>query len=1213
MARSAVPDDEQEAEPFRGVLLRYRGRTGLTQKELAARVGVHLRSIQDWEAGISYPRAERLEAVVAALLEAGGFGVGQERREAEALWASLEREAPAYRAPFDATWFESLLARQVAPPAPGRAGAARRPQHRHDWGEAPDVLDFVGRAREVATLRGWVLDEHCRLVAVLGMGGIGKTSLAARVARVVARGFERIYWRGLRDAPPLSEWLAGVIGFLSDQALVPPASESERLMAVLDLLRTRRCLLVLDNFETLFEPGHGEGRYRDGLAGYGRLLQAVSDATHQSCLVLTSREAPAELAVLASSWVRTVQLGGLDVDAAQVLLAPKGLVGTSEQWTELTAHVGGNGLALKVVGETIRDLFGGDVGAFLEAAGASSVFGGLRRLLAEQVERVSAPEQQVLRVLAIERGPVRLADLLAAVGPRLGRRAVLEALEGLRRRSLVERAELVGATAFTLQSVVLEYVTDRLVEAVAGEIARGRPGLLIEQPLIQALAKDYVRQSQERLIGQPVLRQLEASAGAGGTEQQLAGLLEQWRGRPLDTQGYGPGTVVNLLRLLRGDLRGLDLSRLAIRQAYLADVEAQDASLAGAHLSDTVLAEAFALPRAVALSEDGAYLAAGTSVGEVSLWRVADRMPLLTVQGHDSVVHGVGLSGSGGLLVSGGVDGTIKLWEAPSGRLLARLHGQPGEVMCVALNGDARVIAGGTQQGMVQVWEAPSGWLMASWQGHADAVLGVALSADGQLLASGSNDGSLRLWNAPSGRLLATLQTDGAAVLGVALNEDGRLLASGDRNGTIRLWDLPSGRLLATLAGHTRGVPGLALSTDGGLLVSGSQDSTVRLWQSPSGRPLATLQGHTGEVLSVAVDRAGRLLASSGQDGGIRLWEAPSGRPLATMQGYPRDVLSVALGGHGELLASGRLDGTVQVWDIPAGRLLASMPSHGTGVRAVALSGDGGLLASGGFDGTIRLGQPRPGHLLATWRGHTSGVSSLALSGDGQLLVSGSDDTTVRVWEVPTARLLATVHDHTAGVRAVALSADRQRLASGSQDGTARVWEAPSGRLLATFDDHSGGVYGVALSGDGGLLASADFEGTVRLWDTRRAQLLATMRGHTGGVYGLALNTPGTLLASAGCDTTVRVWEARSGQVVATLRGHAGAVWDVALSADGGLLASGAEDGTVRLWDPHTGALLRTLRHTRRYERLDIAGLSGVTAAQRAALLALGAVEPPCT
>jgi WD40 repeat protein len=109
----------------------------------------------------------------------------------------------------------------------------------------------------------------------------------------------------------------------------------------------------------------------------------------------------------------------------------------------------------------------------------------------------------------------------------------------------------------------------------------------------------------------------------------------------------------------------------------------------------------------------------------------------------------------------------------------------------------------------------------------------------------------------------------------------------------------------------------------------------------------------------------------------------------------------------------------------------------------------------------------------------------------------------------------------------------------------------------------------------------------------------------------VALSEDGRLLASGGDDGMVRLWEVGSGQLVTALQGHTGTVWAVALSRDGRLLASGSDDGTVKLWDAGNGACLRTLRADRRYERLDITDLTGVTEAQRAALLALGAIEQP--
>src|SRR6185295_18696470 len=108
----------QVAESFRGLLLLHRGRTGLIQRDLAARAGVSLRSLQDWEAGVSLPTAERLQSLIRALLEAGGLTPRQERAEARELWAAAEHDAPRLRGAFDDEWFVGLLAvRESSTPA----------------------------------------------------------------------------------------------------------------------------------------------------------------------------------------------------------------------------------------------------------------------------------------------------------------------------------------------------------------------------------------------------------------------------------------------------------------------------------------------------------------------------------------------------------------------------------------------------------------------------------------------------------------------------------------------------------------------------------------------------------------------------------------------------------------------------------------------------------------------------------------------------------------------------------------------------------------------------------------------------------------------------------------------------------------------------------------------------------------------------------------
>src|ERR1700687_692335 len=92
---------DREAESFAGLLLRHRGRTGLTQRDLAARLDTTRRSIPDWESGASSPSAERLQTLILVLLESGGLTVGREGVEAHQLWAAALREAPRMHTPLD--------------------------------------------------------------------------------------------------------------------------------------------------------------------------------------------------------------------------------------------------------------------------------------------------------------------------------------------------------------------------------------------------------------------------------------------------------------------------------------------------------------------------------------------------------------------------------------------------------------------------------------------------------------------------------------------------------------------------------------------------------------------------------------------------------------------------------------------------------------------------------------------------------------------------------------------------------------------------------------------------------------------------------------------------------------------------------------------------------------------------------------------------------
>ncbi len=184
-----------------------------------------------------------------------------------------------------------------------------------DLREAPDISAFHGRRQELATLEHWILQEKCRLIALLGVGGIGKTALSVKFAKQVQERFEYIIWRSVRNAPPPEEILTELIQFLAPkQEASLPETLDGLVSPLLDHLRQHRCLVILDNYESILQEGVYAGEYRSGYESYTHLLRCIGEVHHQSCVVLTSREKPREVVQMEGSKlpVRSLQLSSLD-------------------------------------------------------------------------------------------------------------------------------------------------------------------------------------------------------------------------------------------------------------------------------------------------------------------------------------------------------------------------------------------------------------------------------------------------------------------------------------------------------------------------------------------------------------------------------------------------------------------------------------------------------------------------------------------------------------------------------------------------------------------------------------------------------------------------------------------------------------------------------------------------------------------------------------
>jgi len=1140
-----------------------------------------------------------------------------------------------------------------------------------DWGEVVDVSFFYGRKLELDKLEQWIDNDRCRLVAILGMGGLGKTALSVKLAQQLKGRFDFVVWRSLNNAKKPSEMLATIINFLSHQKETLDTTDTNALISrLIEYLQRYRCLIVLDNFESVLKDEDHAGAYRKDYEGYGTLLRRVGEVSHGSCLLITSREMPEEVATLEGDIlpVRALQLEGLDEPAAEQVLETKGLKAVEDDLHRLVDWYRGNPLALKIAATSIKDLYSGSVSKFLEQK--TIVFSGIANLIEQQYQRLTAYEKQIMIWLAINREPVQPSELRSDIVPIIEQNYLMMSLRSLKRRSLIEHT----AAGFTQQPVVMEFVTNLLIDQIYQEIIQEHPlgalpsiqsklnkqlFYLRHYALVKATAKDYVRQSQVRLILEPLLTRL---LGRLGNKQMVAKELFQnvseLRRRELrpegelkSTFGYGGGNLINLLCDLGIDLTGADFSYLAIRQAYLPEVKLHGANFSKTALIKSVFAEVIGGVLSVAFSADGKLLAIGDTKGDIHLWRVSDGKPLLTYRGHRGWVVSVTFNHDGTVLASSSIDQSIKLWDVSTGNCLNTLQGYIGAVMSAAFSPDGSILASGHADRTVRLWR--SGQCFKILHGHEDIVEAVVFSNNGNLLASSSDDCTIRMWDVDTGECLRVLDGHEDIVWSIAFSPNSKVLASGSEDRTSRLWNVETGNCVKILVGHTHTVFAVSFSHDSSTLATGSGDRTIRLWDLKTAQCFKTLTGHNHWVRSVAFHPDRLILASSSGDEMVKiweidtgmcmrtfqghtgrswtdkndnqfegdtsgnisnehllnLWEVTSGQQFRILQGYTNAIRSVVFNLEQSILASGGDDSIIRLWDTHSGIRIRSLYGHAGHVWQVAFSPSGTLLASCAEDCTIKLWDVSSGSCLATITEHPDLARTLVFSHDGKLLATGETSKVIKLRDIITGECFRIFYGHTAAILSVAFSPNDQQMISSSRDKTIKIWDTKSGECIQTLDQLASLNPNAAMIPTYPHIIFVSSEKSIYKWNVESGELAAEPVSHQGNILAIASDLQGVNLASAGEDTYISIWNWQTGEMVNTLVGHTGTIYAVDFSVDGKFIASSSRDETVKLWDVQTGQCLKTYREPRPYEGLNISEASGLTTAQKAKLISLGAIE----
>jgi hypothetical protein len=318
----------------------------------------------------------------------------------------------------------------------------------HDLTLAPKITHFYGRETELQTLSHWLTTQNTRLISILGLPGIGKTTLVRQFIDLNLQNFDVVVWKSIK----LSQSLDNIITETLTGINLAPIQADNKLTQLFNLLREQRCLIILDDVQELFTLAQFTGQYKSEYKDYKTLFTKMSEIEHQSSLILISQEQCQEMLCLDQELypVKCLELQGVyNTD----VLKDRGLK-DEESWSRLIDLYEGNPVYLKDIASLIKNVLLGKVAEFL-AEDSLILTEDMKSRFSELFHRLSPIEQQIVLELSKSNQPVSREDLRQ--GLEISSMDLINGLQSLNRRCLLKRIEE-DKILFNLSHIFREYL-----------------------------------------------------------------------------------------------------------------------------------------------------------------------------------------------------------------------------------------------------------------------------------------------------------------------------------------------------------------------------------------------------------------------------------------------------------------------------------------------------------------------------------------------------------------------------------------------------------------------------------------------------------------------------------------------------------------------------------------------------------------------------------
>jgi len=625
-------------------------------------------------------------------------------------------------------WYDGWRSQTAPTPAPITPAAGVQ--------SPSPLIRFTAWEKDLADLAASIRRGR-RIVCIKGAARAGKTYLTHALIEQIQSDFEAvIHCQALDVLTPDSLHRTVRSQFPHD------GLAAATILALTELLQTRRILLVIDQTEVLLQPKKLAGQFEEASIDYEAWLRRLLEIPALAgCLIWGGQEPPACFEPQYYSVLSVHQVSELAAEDAATLLAARDMtIAAIANWEKLVRLCGGNPAWLLMEIPLLQRSPTQDVSGFLANPSLDrSLVETLQRVLA----RLSDTEHLLLFWLLLK--PVSYDEIRHLDIPGVLPSDLEYALTSLEGRSLVR---LDADQCYRSDPPLLEYVlAEQVVRSIEAELVAEPLRLLHQYRLFHgSVSVQRQRWQQEHLLADLARRFRQRYGFRQEQLDAVKSLLAQVRQTPIQPHDAAVTNLLNLAITLGLPIAQLDVSGLQIRHVDLRQADLQQANLSGCTFQDTLLPHRLTGRLTADLSPDGGAIAAGDQDGHLLYWqRQDDALRLCAFCKLPAPIDQILFQSSGILILVS--DRDVYSWWPNGEAAPEKIIELPERASSLAHNNVSHLVIG-LVNGQLLLWNEISRRI-AVLNAHRNEVCNLSFSSDGLFLASVGMGNRVLLWRLP--------------------------------------------------------------------------------------------------------------------------------------------------------------------------------------------------------------------------------------------------------------------------------------------------------------------------------------------------------------------------------------------------------------------------------------------------------------------------------